>query len=396
MPWKEQSKTMLREELIREVTGGKLSKSGACRKYGISRNTVYKWLERYENGETLEDRSRRPHTISNQTSEYIEEIIIEYRTEHPALGAAKIRRMMQDDGIEGIPSVSTVNAILSRNGLISREASEKSKPYVRFEMAEPNDMWQADFKGHFLLGNTEECHPLNIIDDHSRMCLCSDALPGETLDDIQKSIIRTFHDYGLPKSLLCDNGNPWGVTQCQGITRFEIMLMNLGVLPLHCRPHHPQTQGKEERFNGTQKRELISIIPMTDLSDAQRRFDEYREFYNNRRPHHALNLDTPAAHYVPSPRKMPVAVTDWDYDDDYTVKRVNAKGFLNFSKSVGCYLGDSFAGMYVAYKPSIYKDKFTIFYRQFIVAEYDAAIKSFAFKRAYLIEGDPRVGRRVK
>lgn len=122
-------------------------------------------------------------------------------------------------------------------------------------------------------------------------------------------MIRLFREYGLPFSFLCDNGNPWGTVQSTGFTRFEVWLMELGVLTLHGRVRHPQTQGKEESFNRSMTKELLANAHIADLADAQRQFDAYREFYNQERPHHALNLDTPSQHYRPSERPYPERIT---------------------------------------------------------------------------------------
>ena len=158
---------------------------------------------------------------------------------------------MDNDGYPNLPSARTINNIFHRNNLISKAASQAAAHYKRFEKVRPNDMWQADFKGHFQMQN--------ILDDCSRFCLCSEALRNETLGEVKPVFQRLFREYGLPFSLLCDNGNPWGTSQSMGYTAFEVWLMELGVLTIHGRPLHPQTQGKDERYNRSFTRECLNV-----------------------------------------------------------------------------------------------------------------------------------------
>ena len=224
MPWEARSKAMLREEFVKEVLAKQGTKSELCRKYGISRPTGDKWVERYKNGESLEDRSKAPFKTANRISPDMEEKIINYRNTYPAIGAVKIRRMMEDEGYQNLPSASTFNNVFKRNGLIDKEDSQSSTPFKRFEKEEPNDMWQGDFKGHFAMKNGQRCHPLNIIDDCTRFNLCSDPLANETLEGILPSMKRIFCEYGLPKVFLCDNGNPWGTVQQQALQNLRFGL----------------------------------------------------------------------------------------------------------------------------------------------------------------------------
>lgn len=169
----------------------------------------------------------------------------------------------------------------------------------------PNDMWQGDFKGDYLMQNGKRCYALSVIDDRTRYCLCANAKSNMQLKGTQESLYLAFKTYGLPKIFLCDNGVPWGSSQSTAITKFEVWLMELSILTIHIRARHPQTQGKVERFNGSFKRERLKFYTPKDLEDAQRQRLEYHDFYNNVRPHCALKLDVPAKHYEPSPRKYP-------------------------------------------------------------------------------------------
>ena len=389
MPWKESCKTMLRKEFVEAVLSGKLTKSQACREFEISRPTGDKWIARALAGESMEDRSRAPFQTANRIPKDMEELIVSYRKLYPALGALKIHKIMEDEKKTNLPSPSTFNAVFKRNGLITKEASLAATPIRRFEKESPNEMWQADFKGYFIMGNGKRCYPLNVLDDCSRYNLCCDPKPSETLEDVQPSMVRIFREYGLPRVFLCDNGNPWGVSQSTGFTKFEIWLMDLGILTVHGRALHPQTQGKEERFNGSLKREHLQYVQIADMEDAARELAKYRCFYNNKRPHRALNLDTPASRYQPSERKYPEKIEPWEYPTGYELRKIKDTGYFTYDGQ-GYFLSQALGGKTVAVRESSHLGCITLFYRQFKIARIDIDKRVFQFKKIYLAEGDPR------
>ena len=389
MPWKDKSITMMREEFVKRVLAHEASKSALCREYNISRPTGDKWIKRYLNNESLTDRSKAPFNTANKTPNDIEQLIVNYRKSHPAIGAVKIRKILANQGYENIPCSSTVNAILKRNNCISHTASLAAMPHKRFEKVNPNDMWQADFKGHFSLGDNTRCHPLNIIDDHSRFNLCCQALQSERFSEVVPIFTKVFKEYGLPFSLLCDNGNPWGTAQSTGFTLFEIWLMDLGVLTIHGRPIHPQTQGKEESFNRALKRELLNFHSFSNGEEAQFYFNEYRNFYNYERPHHSLNLEVPASRYQKSIRKYPHKIEEWEYPPEFELRKVKSSGYITLNNQ-GYFLSESFGNRTVAIRESTHPDCFNIYYRQFKIARINVEKRVFEFKRIYLSENDPR------
>ena len=354
MPWEARSKAMLREEFVKEVLAKQGTKSELCRKYGISRPTGDKWVERYKNGESLEDRSKAPFKTANRISPDMEEKIINYRNTYPAIGAVKIRRMMEDEGYQNLPSASTFNNVFKRN-----------------------------------MKNGQRCHPLNIIDDCTRFNLCSDPLANETLEGILPSMKRIFCEYGLPKVFLCDNGNPWGTVQSTGFTKFEIWLMDLGILTIHGRIHHPQTQGKEERYNRTMTRELLKHTEFENFADAWMKCSEYRQFYNEKRPHYALSLKTPASQYTPSPRKYIDKIAPWEYGNEYRLVRVKSTGYFNYGGQ-GYFLSEAFGGKQIAVRKSAKPDCITLIYRNFKIGRINVDKRIYEFKKIYLIDDDPR------
>lgn len=388
MPWENRSVMKMREEFVKRVLAEEKSISALCREYGISRPTGYKWIERYREGQELIDRSRRPNAIRYIQAE-TEQMIVTYRQEHPAIGALKIRRILENKGYTELPCVKTINSILKRNGMISKEASQAAMPFKRFEKEYANELWQADFKGHFTMTNGERCHPLNILDDHSRFNLCCEPMQTESFKEIKPVLIRVFEAYGMPKMLLCDNGNPWGTSQSTGYTKFEVWMMELGILTIHGRPLHPQTQGKEERFNNSMKKELLNHTTITDQEDARMKFSAYRQFYNAERPHRALNMDTPAQHYQRSEREYTAQIPVWEYPEGCELRRIKGTGFLTW-KGQGYFLSEALAGKEIALKKSQEQGCYKLLFRQFQIGRIDVEKRVFTSKRAYLIEGDPR------
>ena len=381
MPWERKTVEDSRIAFVREYLEGIESMSALCRKYEISRPTGYKWVERYTETSDVRDLSRAPKTHPLKTDPEIEAQILALRKEHPGTGAKKLRRILLNRGLK-MPCTSTVNAILKRNDCITVEATLAAQHYRRFEASEPNNLWQADFKGNFAMLNGSRCYPLNILDDHTRFCLCSAAQDNERLEDTMANFTRIFKQYGLPRALLCDNGNPWGTSQSVGYTRFEVWLMDLDILPMHGRALHPQTQGKEERFNGSLKREKLAFVgDIADLVHAQIILDEYREFYNNERPHEALGMAVPAERYTPSTRCLPDVVSNWSYDSG-TVSKVKPSGYVAFSKQ-GCFLSEAFAGLTIAVIPSPDQPNcLDLVYRNFRVARFDLRERCVVSRRA--------------
>jgi transposase InsO family protein len=389
VPWKERTVQMNREEFVKRVLAQEKSKSALCREYGISRPTGDKWISRYTVGEGFSNRSRAPFHTPNKLDIDTEELIIKARKKEPAIGATKIQRMLRNEGHTELPCISTVNAVLKRNNLITLEASRAATPYKRFEKEAPNVMWQADFKGHYAMGNGQRCHPLSVIDDHSRFCLCADAKINERRGGVEESFRRIFKEFGMPQSLLCDNGNPWGTSQSAGYTLFELWLMELGVLTIHIRPLHPQTQGKTERFNRSFKDERLKFYMPSDLQDADRQRTEYRSFYNNVRPHYALDLDVPAQHYKPSERVYAEKTKDWEYGPEHERRKIKNTGFLTYGGQ-GYFLSEAFGGKTIAIKPSSKDGFLNLYYHQFRIGRIDLKERALVSRRSYLIEGDPR------
>lgn len=215
MSWKEVDTVSLRLEFVELALKKDSNISGLCRRFGVSRNTGHKWIKRFEEegADGLTDRSRRPKSSPTASSETIVKEALKIRDKHPTWGARKIHRRLHDLEVKDVPAVSTINSILKRNGCISEEASKRSRTFTRFEYDEPNDLWQMDFKGHFAMTNGKRCHPLTILDDHSRYSIALRAMDTEKRIPVQNELTRVFRRFGLPAAMLMDNGPPWGTSQ---------------------------------------------------------------------------------------------------------------------------------------------------------------------------------------
>jgi len=382
MPWKEKTLKMSREDFINEVYANEKSKSQLCREYGITRKTGDKWLERYERGEGLWDRSKAPFHVANKTPREKELKVLGVRESHPAWGPRKIHQFLIKKGESGIPSKSVIGNILKRNGCISEAASKASTPYIRFQKDSSNEMWQADFKGHFAMSDGNRCHPLTVIDDYSRYSLCVDAKENEQRQGVIYSFKRMFDENGLPNSLLCDNGNPWGNSQTTGYTVFEIWLMEYGVLPIHGRVRHPQTQGKDERFNKTLSDELLKHVKIENIVHAQKCFHSFRECYNNERPHEALNMGVPAEFYHTSKRRKPLKTIEWDYPNECVLRKVKSTGYFNFGNQ-GYFLSEAFSNKTIAVRESSLENCINVYFREFRIARINIKERAFVSRKIY-------------
>lgn len=369
MPWKETTTMSNRAAFIEQAKAEGANISALCRAYGISRKTAYKWLQRERGGgeNRLADQSRRPKHSPRQTEAELEAQVLAVRQAHPAWGGRKIRRVLQNQGVSAIPAASTITAILRRNDQIDRVASLQHKPMQRFERAQPNELWQMDFKGYFALQAGGYCHPLTVIDDHSRFLVGLKACPNETYPTVQGQLTAIFRQFGLPERMLMDNGSPWGDDWVTHHTILTAWLFRLDIAVSHGRPYHPQTQGKDERLNRTLKDEVISRHAMTDLSESQAVFDQWWHTYNYDRPHDALQLDAPAAHYQRSPRPFPDPLPPITYPPEDILRKVDQSGKIYFRNRY-FRVGKAFRYQPVALRPSDQAD-FEVFFCRFKIAQ---------------------------
>ncbi len=362
MPWNEVSIVDQREEFVWLASQPHENVRLLCRRFQISPTTGYKWMQRYRAGgrEALMDLSRRPHESPGRTAPQIEQAVIQLRHQHPAWGARKLRSRLLAKGGEDLPAASTVHAILQRHHLIDPHESAKHRPWQRFEHDAPNRLWQMDFKGHFAT-QTARCHPLTVLDDHSRFALGLQACPNQQTDTVQQRLSDIFRRYGLPERMTMDNGSPWGGDAQHHFTPLTAWLIRLGIRVSHSRPHHPQTQGKDERFHRTVDLELLHNNFFRDLEHAQRRFDSWRYVYNLQRPHESLAMNVPASRYQPSPRSFPEPLPPIQYNSTDLVRKVQQGGKIWFHGHP-FKIGNAFSGHHVALRPTPLDGVFNVFF----------------------------------
>jgi transposase InsO family protein len=343
MPWKENTRMSGRSEFIAFARAAGANVSELCRRFGISRKTGYKWLGRAGSGDLdTRDHSRRPHASPRRTPPGLEAHVLAVRKRYPFYGGRKIRRVLLREGLEQPPAASTITRILDRYDLLP-QGRRRSRSWQSFEHDTPNALWQMDFKGHFPLSRGR-CHPLTVLDDHSRFSICLAACADEQAASVRAELTKAFERYGLPERMLMDNGSPWGAGGEEAFTRLSAWLIRFGISVSHGRPHHPQTQGKDERFHRTLKLEVISQRPVWHgLAEVQQAFDSWRYEYNFERPHEALGYKPPAARYVPSLRAFPGTLPAIAYDSDFEVRKVKSNGRIKF-RSEYFYVGKAFSG----------------------------------------------------
>jgi transposase InsO family protein len=337
----------------------------------VSRSNGYKWLGRYaaEGAAGLQERSRRPHESPDRTSLEVEARVLQERAAHPAWGGRKLRAVLKREGLAS-PAASTITGILRRAGELNGPGAGEARGWTRFEHPSPNDLWQMDFKGHFALSRGR-CHPLTVLDDHSRYALEIGACGDERTATVKDRLAEVFRRYGLPRRILADNGPPWGTSGSQQRhTPLTVWLLDLGVAIAHGRPYHPQTQGKDERFHRTLKAEVLDGRSFDSLPAAQDAFDAWREVYNTRRPHEALAMATPSDHYDVSPRPMPAVIEPPDYEPQAQVRKIDQNGRVSFrGHAFNC--PKAFAGRRIALRATHTDGLFDLCYRSHVLAQLD-------------------------
>lgn len=339
MPWDARDTMSLRTEFVLFASQDGANIRSLCRRFGISPATGYKWLRRWaeEGASGLQDRPRIPHHSPNRSSDDITALLRMAHDRHQRWGARKIKRWLEDQG-HTMPAFSTVHTLMARHGLLPG-TSPGIPATGRFEHDAPNRLWQMDFKGHFPFGGGR-CHPLTLLDDHSRFSLCLVHCNDERRETVQQQLVSVFERYGLPDRMTMDNGSPWGDTTGTW-TALELWLMRQGIRVGHSRPYHPQTQGKLERFHRSLKAEVLQGKWFADSGELQRAFDHWRTVYNLERPHEALDMAVPGSRYQPSSRRYSGNTTPPEYDEGVMVRKVDISGKLSV-KGVSLSAGKAF------------------------------------------------------
>ena len=337
MPWTETSPMEQREQFIADHRVGLFTMLDLCARYGISRKTGYKWLARFAEAgrQGLQERSRAPHTCPHRIAEAVATLLCAARRQHPSWGPAKLLAWLRPryPGVE-LPAVSTAGDLLAHRGLVTRRRRRRHYLHpgvVPALTTQPNDLWTADFKGHFRTRDGVYCYPLTVADQHTRYLLACHGLLSTQGSGVRPVFERLFRAYGLPQAIRTDNGVPFATTGIHGLSQLNVWWLRLGIQHQRILPAHPQQNGAHERMHKTLKSEAIRP-PRANLALQQRAFTAFRHLYNAERPHDALHGRTPASLYCPSRRAYPAVLPPIEYPGHFIVKRVTSGGTVRFKK----------------------------------------------------------------
>lgn len=357
MAWKVASMERTKQSFILLYQTDKFTMTELCNQFGISRPTGYKILERFalEGWDALEERSRAHHRHPLQTSEAIEEALIAERKKHPRWGARKLIVLVQRSMPDAVlPCESTVNNILKKHGLVvPRRAARRRiiNQYPEFDPVEPNEIWSADFKGKFRLGNQQYCNPLTIADSFSRFVFAIQGLQYCRAEDCIPIFEKAFREYGLPQWMHTDNGPPFGASNAlRRLSHLAVWFMDHGITPVYSDPGHPEQNGRHERMHRDLKAEVTRPAAHS-MRAQQRKFDQFRAEYNEVRPHEALSMKTPNMVHKPSKLEYTKRVQAWAYPTGMRQKLVTVNGALRWKLVGQVMVSTALANRFVGLDP---------------------------------------------
>jgi len=363
VPWKETCPVEQRFQFVMECKKGEESMASLCRTFGISRQTGYKWLERYyqfghEGADPahLVDESRRPHSHPNAVGSSIVEVLVWARKKHPNWGPRTLKAWLHKRLKRGVklPAPSTIGEVLRRHGLTrKRKRRRHTPPYTQpfGACTAPNQLWCVDFKGWFRTQDGRKCYPLTITDAFSRFVIRCEGVYDPDGKEVREIFESAFTEYGLPDAIRSDNGPPFASTGAGGLTKLSIWWIHLGIRHERIEPGKPQQNGRHERMHLTLKQDTASP-PDRSLELQQRRFDRWRRLFNDERPHQALDMKTPASLYAPSARqysdRLPsVLEREWDAEQ----RAVDSTGHVSWGRGK-VFIGTTLHRELVSFRPA--------------------------------------------
>ena len=343
--------TEQKRSFLRDYESGQWSMAELCERYQVTRPTGYKWVRRYEEeGEAgLEERSRAPHDCAHRTPPRVEEKILALRKQY-GWGAKKLLQILRvrHPGLVR-PARSTVNAILERHGKLRKNRRRKQWSHpgaAPLETMRPNQVWPADFKGQFKTRDGNYCFPLTVTDHFSRSLLLCKGLLSIRTEGAQPAFRRLFRAVGLPEAIRSDNGAPFASTGIHGLCALNVWWMQLGIVHQRIHPASPQENGAHERMHRELKRETTRP-PAFNLRGQQRKFDFFRQRYNEERPHEALEDQVPASRWQPSPRPYPECIAPPEYPSHMEIRRVSHCGTFRL-KATQPFLSNALRDQHIA------------------------------------------------
>jgi putative transposase len=335
MVWRETCAMEERMRFVDAVVENAESFAALCRRFGVSRKSGYKWLERYqaEGVEGLKDRSRAPLRHPQAIPAALAEQCLAVRQAHPSWGPGKVRAWLEERRPQRQwPAASTIGALFDREGLtvkrrLRRRSPPSSAPFARCGAA--NDVWCTDFKGWFLTGDGKRCEPLTLSDAYSRYLLRCQAMTRTDADHVWPVLDAAFREFGLPLRLRSDNGPPFASCGVGGLSQLSVKVIKAGVTPERIAPGKPQQNGRLERLHLTLLQDTAKP-PAPTLRQQLKRLRDFQRLYNEERPHQALANDTPAKHYTASPRRFDGVLREPSYSADHAVRRVRHNGEIRW------------------------------------------------------------------
>lgn len=335
MPWKRSEPMLERGQFVAAIEQGEFCFAECCRRFGISRKTGYKLWSRYqaEGLAGLSERSRAPHRHAGALPAQAVARIVACKHAHPHWGPRKLRVVLAPEWeSERPPAISTIGEVLGRHGLVRHRRQRLRVPPASAPLGacgQVNDLWSADFKGQFRLGNRQWCYPFTLSDNYSRYLLVCKGQSQPTEAGVRRSCEAAFREYGLPWAIRTDNGSPFASTALAGLTRLSVWWIKLGIRPERIELGQPQQNARHERMHKTLKAEATRPAA-SGMREQQRRFDVFRREYNTQRPHEALGDRTPASAHQRSARAYPARLPSMEYDADREVRTVRSNGTIRW------------------------------------------------------------------
>src|SRR5271163_1444919 len=348
MPWREICSMDEKIRLMAALSAAQESVSELCADFGISRKTAYKWWRRYlESGAAgLKEHSHAPQVVPWAISQAQTEAIVGLRRAHPSWGPRKLRaRLEQCAPGQSWPAPSTIGELLRRQQLSQprkRRRSARPSPLPLRTALAPNELWCTDFKGWFRTGDGRRCDPFTLSDAYSRYLLRCQGVARPDEENVRPIFETAFEEHGLPLAIRSDNGPPFASPGVAGLSRLAVWWIKLGIRPERIVAGKPQQNGRHERMHRTLNQETATP-PAESLPAQQRRFDDFREVYNNQRPHEALGQRTPASAYQRSPRPYPNRIDDPSYGGDVAVRCVRSNGQIKWAGEL-IFVGEALIG----------------------------------------------------
>jgi transposase InsO family protein len=322
---------------------------------GVSRQSVHKWIARYEAGglPALADRSHRPQTCTHQIAPELEALICELRRKHPGWGPRRILHELARHGVDPLPGRSSVYRCLKRHQLIElRRRRKRRDEFRRWERDRPMQLWQMDVMSGVLLDDGSDLKIVTGVDDHSRFCVAAGLVRRATARAVCEVFAESLRTYGIPDEVLTDNGKVFtgrfGPRPTEVL--FDRMCRENGISHRCTAPRSPTTTGKIERFHQTLRKEFLADRSFGTLEIAQGELDAWVSDYNTERPHQALDMVAPSDRFrLPELARDKASVpvdTQEDQNGQWVLRRVASNGIISIDNQMFS-VGNAYKGALV-------------------------------------------------